>query len=561
MSDYVRLAKRSLGLLIVVPLALATAGFLTARGQAKVYQATAEVLLRPNDPNERVGTSGGTGTEILYADRIVQAQANIARGASVRDAAAAALGGATALQLEHVVTVTPASDSNILSISAKDVDPQRATVIANAIASAFLENRRMAAVEPLKSAIQDLDEKIAETQRQIAQLGKVLGDPSAAAELDTAQGQYRSLSDRRLLLAVDKDLKRGEAELISTATNPLEPISPKPVRTAVLAAFLGLIAVAGGIVLKDRLDTRLRSRDDAEATAGLATLAELPFDRIAAGVELRVSAAEDPEGLAAEAIRSLRVSLRFLGVDDPVRLVLVTSALKGDGKSTVSANLAYSYAESGARTLLVSADLRRGPIGPEPSVWSGRGLVDLFEDMAKARELAAMDRILWARGDRVLQGSANIADYCQNETPNLWTLPAGRALVNPVEILGSGIAKDFFDRAAKDFDIVIIDSPPLLAVADAIVLSQFVDGVVVVTSLHRTPRPALARAMEVLRSGQATLLGLVVNRVDVSGTGYGYGSKYAYGTAPAPSGWAAVGAYARKLTNRRASTPPSRRAA
>jgi polysaccharide biosynthesis transport protein len=556
-----RLARRSLGLLIVVPLALATAGFLSARGQAKVYQATAQVLLRPNDPNERVGTSGGTGTEILYADRIVQAQANIARGASVRNAAAAALGDATALQLERVVTVTPATDSNILSVSAKDVDPQRATVIANAIASAFLENRRLAAVEPLKSAIQDLDQKVAETQQRIAQLGAAQADPSAAAELDTAQAQYRSLSDRRLLLAVDKDLKRGEAELISTATSPLEPISPKPVRTAVLAAFLGLILVAGGVLLKDRLDTRLRSRDDAEATAGLATLAELPFDRIAAGVELRVSAAEDPDGLAAEAIRSLRVSLRFLGVDDPVRLVLVTSALKGDGKSTVSANLAYSYAESGARTLLVSADLRRGPIRSETSDWSGRGLVDLFEDMAKARELAAMDRILWARGDRVLQGSANISDYCQNETPNLWTLPAGRALVNPVEILGSGIAKDFFDRAATDFDIVIIDSPPLLAVADAVVLSQFVDGVIVVTSLHRTPRPALARAMEVLRSGQATVLGLVVNRVDVTGNGYAYGTPYAYGTAPAPSGWAAVGAYARKLTNRRSSTPPSRRAA
>jgi polysaccharide biosynthesis transport protein len=556
-----RLARRSLGLLIVVPLALATAGFLSARGQAKVYQATAQVLLRPNDPNERVGTSGGTGTEILYADRIVQAQANIARGASVRNAAAAALGDVTPLQLERVVTVTPATDSNILSVSAKDVDPQRATVIANAIASAFLENRRLAAVEPLKSAIQDLDQKVAETQQRIAQLGAAQADPSAAAELDTAQAQYRSLSDRRLLLAVDKDLKRGEAELISTATNPLEPISPKPVRTAVLAAFLGLILVAGGVLLKDRLDTRLRSRDDAEATAGLATLAELPFDRIAAGVELRVSAAEDPDGLAAEAIRSLRVSLRFLGVDDPVRLVLVTSALKGDGKSTVSANLAYSYAESGARTLLVSADLRRGPIRSETSDWSGRGLVDLFEDMAKARELAAMDRILWARGDRVLQGSANISDYCQNETPNLWTLPAGRALVNPVEILGSGIAKDFFDRAATDFDIVIIDSPPLLAVADAVVLSQFVDGVIVVTSLHRTPRPALARAMEVLRSGQATVLGLVVNRVDVTGSGYGYGSTYVYGTAPAPSGWAAVGAYARKLTNRRSSTPLSRRAA
>jgi Mrp family chromosome partitioning ATPase len=118
------------------------------------------------------------------------------------------------------------------------------------------------------------------------------------------------------------------------------------------------------------------------------------------------------------------------------------------------------------------------------------------------------------------------------------------------------VAKEFFSRAAEDFDAIIIDSPPVLAVADAVVLSQFVDGVLVVTSIRKTQRPALARAVEVLRNGQANVLGLVLNRVGSnSGYGYGYGSgygqAYGYGAPKRATGLGAVSAFARRVTDRR----------
>jgi polysaccharide biosynthesis transport protein len=532
-GDYLRLARRYAALLICVPLGLGVAGLLSARSQAKVYRSTSQVLLRPNDPNERIGTSGATGTEILNADRIVQAQADIAKGPTVRTAAAAKLGTVTEQDLKSRLVVSPATNSNILSISADDTDAQRAATLANAVAAAFIENRRLSAVTGLESAIADLDEKVAESQHQITELAKTQSDPSRAAQLDTAQLQYRSLSDRRLQLAVDKDLKKGEAELIASAAPADQPISPKPARTAALAAILGLLGIAGAILLKDRLDTRLRSREDAEEISGLATLAEVPFDRAADKGVLRIAAEDDPDGLVAEAIRSLRVSLRFLGLEEPVKVILVTSALPGDGKSTVSANLAHSYAESGARTLLVSADLRRPQVEKMSAVSSERGLVELFDEMASAHEQSRQDRNSRVR-ERVLIGAAAITHYCHNDVPNLWVLPAGQRVANPVEILGSAVAKEFFARAAEDFDAVIIDSPPVLAVADAVVLSQFVDGVLVVTSIRKTQRPALRRAVEVLRNGQANVLGLVLNRVGgTSGYGYdygsGYGQAYAYG--------------------------------
>ncbi len=564
-SDYLRLARRYLVILICVPLALGVAGLLSARSQAKVYRSTAQVLLRPNDPNERVGTSGATGTEILNADRIVQAQADIAKGPTVRKAAADKLGTVTEQELQKSLVVSPATNSNILSISADDVDPQRAAALANGVAAAFIENRRLSAVTGLESAIADLDEKVAESQRQISELAKAQSDPSKAAQLDTAQLQYRSLSDRRLQLAVDKDLKKGEAELIASASPADQPISPKPARSALLGAVVGLLIVAGAILLKDRLDTRLRSREDAEETSGLATLAEVPFDRDADKGALRIAAEDDPDGLVAEAIRSLRVSLRFLGLEEPVKVILVTSAQPDDGKSTVSANLAHSYAESGARTLLVSADLRRPHVERLSALSAERGLVELFDEMASAREQGRQDRNPRVR-ERVLIGAAGITNYCHDDVPNLWVLPAGQRVANPVEILGSAVAKEFFDRAAEEFDVVIIDSPPVLAVADAVVLSQFVDGVLVVTSLHKTQRPALARAIEVLRNGQANVLGLVLNRVGgTSGYGYSYGFGYSQGyTYSAPrrsSGFGAFGAFARRVTDRRRSNSGSGRRA
>jgi polysaccharide biosynthesis transport protein len=531
-QEYMRLARRHLLLLVTVPLLLAALGYFVANSQAKSYRSTAQVLLRPNDPNERVGT-GGTGTEILNADRIVQAQANIARGPDVRREAAAKLGIISDVDLKKVLTVTPSTNSNILNISADDATPERAAEIANAVANAFIANRRAFAVAGLGSAIEDLDRLIREVQTKIGSLAALqASDPARTAQLDTAQAQFQSLSDKRLQLSIDRDLKRGEAELINGASPNFVPVRPTPLRNAILGGLVGLGLVGAIVLLRDRLDTRLRSREDAEQISSLSTLAEIPFDRVSDRGNLRVAAEDDPDGLVAEATRSLRVSLRFLGLERPLKVILVTSALPGDGKSTVSINLAHSYAEAGSKTLLVSADLRRPHVERIASVNAETGLVELLDEMAAAKEQNRVEssRTSRLRSDRTLVGAAAILNCCSEEAPNMWLLPAGRRIANPVEILGSAVAKEFFARAAEDFDVVVVDSPPVLAVADAVVLSQFVDGVLLVTSLQQTQREALGRAVEILGNGRANVLGLVLNRVRSEGS-YGYGGYGAYSYA------------------------------
>jgi polysaccharide biosynthesis transport protein len=528
-DEYLKLIRRYLMLLVIAPITFAVVAYFLASSQAKVFSATAQVLLRPNDPNER-SNSVGTGTEILNADRIVQAQADIARGPSVRQQAAARLGTITELELKRVVTVTPAVNSNILNISAADVTPSRAAEVANGVASAFIENRRLSDIAGLDAVIADLDSKISELRAEIGR-NSLASDPATIAGLSTSKAQYQSLSDRRLQISIDRNLKRGQAELIASASAPTTPVSPKPERSAVLAGVAGLLAAIGLVLLRDRLDTRLRTREEAEAISGMSTLTEIPFDRSADKGDMRVAAEEDPDGVVAESIRSLRVSLRFLGLEQPLKLLLVTSALPGDGKSTVSINLAHSYAEAGSRTLLVSADLRRPQVERLAAVDSERGLVELLDELAEdaTRKRQEVSRGgSYGRTDRRVIGSNYIKSWCHQENENLWLLPAGSRVANPVEILGSAVSKDFFARTAEDFDVVIVDSPPVLAVADAVVLSQFVDGVIVVTSVQKTQRKALERAVEVLRNGNTNLLGLAVNRVRNEG-GYGYGSGYGYG--------------------------------
>jgi polysaccharide biosynthesis transport protein len=552
-GDYLRLARQHLIILLLLPIVFAAAGFFTSNSEARVYRSTAQVLLRPNDPNERVGTSA-TGTEIQNADRIVRAQASIARGPVVRKQTAVALGNVSESEIQDSITVTPSADSNVLSISANDISPTRASDIANAVSIAFIENRRLSAIAGLDAAIADLDKRLIEVDQNLNRLGKTLGDAAGAAQIATYQAQAQSLSDRRLGLSIDKELKRGEAELIATAPVPVSPISPTPVRSGILAGTLGLLFAAGVVLLKDRLDTRLRSREEAEDLSGLSTLAEVPVDRASENSVGRVAAEDDPDGAVAESIRSLRVSLRFLGLEQPLKVILVTSASPGDGKSTVSTNLAYSYAEAGVRTLLVSADLRRPQVEHLVSADADRGLVELLDEMAEAREherASSAARAGRIRPERMLIGAAAIESWCHQDSTNLFVLPAGRRVANPVEILGSAVAKEFFERASEDFDVVIIDSPPVLAVADAIVLSQFADGVLVVTSIQKTQRDALSRALEILRNSQPNLLGLVLNRVR-SESNYGYYGYYGkpYGEVRSPSRQGSISGVARRLTGR-----------
>ena len=558
LRGYLNLARRHIWWLIVVPIFAATGVYFLSRAETPQYVATAQVLLRPNDPSERLGTSSGTSSEInsaASADRYVKAQANIAKSPAVRAAAAREVAGTTEGLVKEALSVTAALDSSILRISAKSSSPDLAQAIANSVSTAYIENRRLAAVAGLERAIKDLDKNLAALSSDIVQLSANTPSTRNDAQLETARSQLQTLSDKRQGLAIDANLKRGESELIETADRPSKPVSPTPVKTSLLAAFAALFLVAGATVLRDRLDVGLRTRQEAEGLTGLTTLAELPVDRELSKGGRDVDAIKGTNALISEAVRSLRVSLRFLALERPLRSILVTSAVPGDGKSTLSINLAASYALAGVRTLLVSADLRRPQVERMANASREEGLVETLsalamqveynESIANSRRTTRRRKTDDAAFDTDLNEflavehqptprrvskprKVEIIGLARHDIDNLWILPAGQPVASPVEILGSPVMKDFFALALESFDMIIVDSPPVVPVSDSLVLSQFVDGVVFVTSVRKTPRQMLQRGVELLQASSAPLLGLVVNRTPLDNGGY-YGGYYGYG--------------------------------
>lgn len=291
-------------------------------------------------------------------------------------------------------------------------------------------------------------------------------------------------------------------ETIQPATAPTLPSSPRSVPNLLLGLILGLALGAGLAVLRSTLDTKIRTERDAEAASGSSVIGGIGFDPGASKKPLIVHL--DPHSPRAESFRSLRTNLQFLDVGASARTFLLTSAMPSEGKTTTVANLAISLAESGSRVLLIDADLRRPRIAEVMGLEGAVGLTD------------------------VLIGRAELDDVIQPwGTARLEILPAGQIPPNPSELLGSLGMRALLEMTAGLYDYVLVDTPPLLPVTDAAVLSKLTDGVLLVTASGRSRRPQLEKAALSLENIGSRVLGVVVTMLPTHKRG-GY-SNDAYG--------------------------------
>lgn len=365
--------------------------------------------------------------------------------------------------------------------------------------------------------------------------GVVLGQESGNLEAlkaarNAAALQYQSLYSRHQELLITMSLKRGEAELIAEAAVPTSPSSPQPLRDLALGAVVGLMLGLGFAFLREQLDDRLHSREEVEEVTNLPVLCELPFEAEAARDQANVSAHARPSGRLAESVRGLRTSLTFVGVDTPLRRILVTSPGQGDGKSFVAVNLATVYAQAGLRTVLVSGDLRRPGLDAHfPEVTPGPGLTEVIAGLTDEApspnsqgEASPNGQGEAAAGNRALTTVLR-----PTRIEGLLFLPTGKLPPNPAELLGSQRAAALLESLSGLADVVVIDTPPVLAVTDAAVLARNADGVVLVAAPGHTHRMALARTATILPAGGVRLLGVVLNKVKSKGSSsYYYGAYY-----------------------------------
>lgn len=282
-----------------------------------------------------------------------------------------------------------------------------------------------------------------------------------------------------------------KATVVRPATAPSSPASPQPIRNLGLAFVLGTLLGAGLALLRDLIDTRIVGEADTRRVTEEPVIGAVAFDKDAGDHPIVNSL--DGHSHRAEAFRSLRTNLRYIDADEPPRTLVMTSTIPGEGKSTTTANLAMTMAATGARVCLIEGDLRRPRLLDYLGLENAAGLTD------------------------VLVNRADLQDVMQPYIEGLDVLGCGPIPPNPSELLGSNAMSRLLGELRTSYDYVVIDSPPLLAVTDAAVLSTVADGTVVVVGAGLVKRDQLAKALQKLSQVDADVLGLVLNRLPVKG--------------------------------------------
>lgn len=359
----------------------------------------------------------------------------------------------------------------------------------------------------LESQITSLDSETARFRRDLGQI------PARELEYARLERQtalltdlYSTLRQRLKEAEVRAEVEESDVLVAESAVLPREPVRPRPVRYMILGVLAGGMLGLAGAFVREQLDTRLRKDDDVAELLGLSVLSQVPRLAPPDGERARpgalVAVGRGPS-LPAEAFRNLRTSVFFAARNgDPFREILVTSPGSREGKSTTCCNVAITLAQQGLSTLLVDCDLRRGSLHRVFNIEDPPGLSEFLNGQLSPGNLVRPTGV-----DR------------------LSLVPAGRPTANPSELLGSPNFDRFLASARRSFDVLIVDSPPVLPVTDAVVLATKLARVVLVVRTDRTHRRAASDAVAQLQAVGATVLGVVVN--DTPGTGrYGYYKAY-----------------------------------
>jgi receptor protein-tyrosine kinase len=410
-------------------------------------------------------------------------------------------------------TITASGQTDVVIINVTASDPKAAADITNAMATAYVQWSMATKRESIRNAANEVQSELDVAKQQVLDLGRRIQSEGKSdelsAELQIATGSYTTLAQKLQELRVDEQLETGSGRVVSTAVVDPTPVSPKVARNTALGLAIGLVFGIGMAFLYEYLDNTIKSTEEAEKLYGAPVLGHIPFEKFEKGEKRRLTIAQHPGSPAAESYRVLRNSLDFINFEHDIKTLVVSSAAPGEGKSTVAANLAAGLAQAGQKVVLVSCDFRR----PTTETFFGvTNMIGLSE---------------------VLTGADSLKSALQRPgEEQLLVLTSGKMPPNPSELLGSQKMKELIESLEEWGDWVIIDTPPLLAVADPAAVARWADGVLVVTRGGQSTRDAAKKAREMLEKVGAKIIGTVVWGLEEGpgGRGYGYyGYGYGYG--------------------------------
>jgi succinoglycan biosynthesis transport protein ExoP len=538
LTKYFRLALRWWWLIAISVILSATASYIYSQRLPKIYSAQATLTVGSNiieEINPDVRTLGSIRT---LAEVYAQLATRYPISAAVIDRLGLELSPG---QLTGMIRTNVIPQAQLLEISVLDVHPQRAQLLANAIAEELILQSPTGASEQqereefIRTQLADLQEKINTTDQRIQELEKSLENLTSAAEISEAQSQLAGLENLKSqyqrnytqFLSNISDNSLNRLAIFSYANEPTQPISPN-IRNNVLAAAAAgfLLAVVAILLLEYFDDTLVWRRDKSQEVLGLSVLGVLP--RIGRNSKKIVSL-DKLWSAEADMLRSLRSSIHLAAGDTRVITLLITSSSPNEGKSFVASNLAAAAAASsssvaavianpGSNIILVDADLRK-PTQHE--------IFDLPNVFGLADVLAAPETAAETLLHKALRPTM---------APGLQFLPAGRSPLDPGSLLNSPNFNRVLDILKAQADLVIIDSAPVVDVVESRAIARVADGVLLVVSDGQTRQKAVKKAVDYLDdSPNRNLLGIVFNRVTRPQSGYYSYYSYGYGrSTPLP---------------------------
>lgn len=486
---------------ILIPLVV----FAVTSSQTPRYQAEASVYVKQENPAALATGSAVVSnndpartlqTQVALADTQAAA-ARVLAEARVRDLSPSALLGATSISAD--------ANADILTFAVTDTSPARAALLATAYAQYYTQLRRLLDTQPLAEAR-------ALILRQIATL------PSHSAYAATLANSANQLQTQEAL--------QGSNAVLAAPASSAAQVAPQTKKYTLLGAAFGLLLGIGLAFLWESLDTRVRSAEEVAERLGVPLLARIPEPSRDLAREYQLTTIEAPASAVAESFRLLRTNLAFANVDRAARVIMISSALAGEGKSTTVANLAVVEARAGERVALLDLDFRRPTLHKFFHLDDRPGITNVLLGQATLMQATARIHI---GPDHIGADGAESDPAPGAELPTIHGLldviPCGPIPPNPGEIVAMPALAQVLETLSQRYDLVLVDTPPMLNIGDTLTLASTIPAMILMTRLPRERRGVLAELARVVETCPARALGFVLSGTDGSATA-AYGYKY-----------------------------------